>query len=288
MIHRHGPLSSTYLHAFSQHLRRNEKRARDRLTDLFNEDRTPHGGAYLARPHQQFATYDARYQDLVYDLAPAAELALKQDGHWHDATAHAGPWAHRFMVASITASIELATLADPALTYIPQEAILGRAGATLRCPVPFRDPKTGREETRDLIPDALFGLEYATEDGPRFRFFVVEADRATEPSRASSFNRKSHLRSILQYREYVGRGLYKEHLNLSAGLLVLTVATSPQTMARMIALANEISEGRGNAYMLFQTAEQFGRWFKPGKPMPELLHGPWARAGREGFRIDER
>jgi hypothetical protein len=179
MIHRHGPLSSTYLHAFSQHLRRNEKRARDRLTDLFNEDRTPHGGAYLARPHQQFATYDSRYQDLVYDLAPAAELALKQDGHWYAAAAHAGPWAHRFMVASITASIELATLADPALTYIPQEAILGRAGASLRHPVPFSDPKTGREETRDLIPDAVFGLEYATEDGPRYRFFVVEADRAT-------------------------------------------------------------------------------------------------------------
>lgn len=288
MIHRHGPLSSTYLHGFSQHLRRNEKRARDRLTDLFNEDRTPHGGPYLTRPHQQFATFDARYQDLVYDLAPAAELALKDAGLWSDASAaHAGPWAHRFMVAGITASIELATLGDPSLTYIPQDAILGRAGATLRHPVPFADPKTGREETRDLIPDALFGLEYATENGPQFRFFVVEADRATEPSRASSFNRKSHLRSILQYREYVGRGLYKDHLRLTAGLLVLTVATSPATTARMIALASEVSEGRGNAYMLFQTAEHFSRWFKPAKPMPELLHESWARAGREGFRIDE-
>jgi hypothetical protein len=227
-------------YCFGAHMGGNDKRARDRLTDLFNEDRTPHGG----------------------------------------------PWAHRFMVAGITASIELATLADPALTYIPQDAILGRAGATLRHPVPFTDPKTGREDSRDLIPDALFGLEYATEDGPQFRFFVVEADRATEPSRASSFNRKSHLRSILQYREYVGRGLYKQHLNLSAGVLVLTVTTSPATTARMIALADEVSEGRGNAYMLFQTAEHFSRWFKPAKPTPELLHEPWARAGREGFRIN--
>lgn len=65
-LHEHGPLSSTYLHAFSQHLARNEKRARDRLTDLFNESNAPHGGAYLARPWQQFQTLDARYQNLVY------------------------------------------------------------------------------------------------------------------------------------------------------------------------------------------------------------------------------
>ncbi|MFT6063410.1 MAG: hypothetical protein ACJAVR_003479 [Paracoccaceae bacterium] len=71
----------------------------------------------------------------------------------------------------------------------------GAIGADLH-PVPFTDPKTGREEARDLIPGALFGLEYATDEASRFRFFVVEADRATEPSRASSYNRKSHLRSI--------------------------------------------------------------------------------------------
>jgi hypothetical protein len=64
-IHRHGPLSSSYLHAFSKHLRRNEKRAKDRLTDLFNESRTPHGGAYLSRPSQQFRTLDSRYNELV-------------------------------------------------------------------------------------------------------------------------------------------------------------------------------------------------------------------------------
>ncbi len=76
-LHQHGPLSSTYLHGFTKHLRRNEKRARDRLTDLFHETNTPQNGAYLDRPWQQFQTYDARYQDLVYDLAPAGEKARK-------------------------------------------------------------------------------------------------------------------------------------------------------------------------------------------------------------------
>ena len=163
-IHQHGPLSSTYLHAFSKHIRCNGKRARDRLTDLFNEECTPHMGAYLERPFQQFNTYDARYQDLVYDLTPSAIVALKENGMWHEyAPGHSGPWVHRYMVSCITASIELSTLTDPTLEYIPQEAILERAETVLRYPVPFKNPATGMKETKDLIPDAIFGLEYKQE-----------------------------------------------------------------------------------------------------------------------------
>jgi Replication-relaxation len=285
-LHEHGPLSSTFLHEFSKHLAKSEKRSRDRLTDLFNESHTPHNGAYLTRPWQQFQTFDARYQDLVYDVAPAAERALKQEGNWHETGAGpSGPWHHRYMVAAITASIELATLDEPNLTYIPQHAILGRAGTTLRYSVPFKNPKTGKVLQSDLIPDAVFGLEYHHGGKSSFRFFVVEADRATEPSRASKFNRKSHLRNFLQYREYVGRGLYKEHLKLTAGLLVLNVTTSEATMANMLKLAAEVSPG-GNSYQLFRACPQFGKYFKPAKLLDGLLAGDWERVGSGSFRID--
>ncbi len=286
MIHRHGPLSSTYLHAFSRHLRRNRKRALDRLTDLFHEDNTPHGGPYLDRPWQQFKTFDARYQDLVYALTPAAESALKERDLWSEyVTAPSGPWLHRYMVACVTASIELATLATRNLVYIPQEHILERAKTMLRYPVPFENPTTGKVEIRDLIPDALFGLEYKSANGSRFRFFVVEADRGTEPSRASNFNRKSHLRHLLQYRTYIGRRLYQKHLKLSAGLLVLNVMTTDQAQSRFINLTEEVSL-RGNSYQLFQTCDAFGQVFTPPKPLSHLLHGDWRRAGMVPFRID--
>jgi len=278
-LHEHGPLSSVYLHAFSKHIARSEKRARDRLTDLFNETETPHGGAYLDRPVQQFRTFDARYQPLVYDLAPAGERALKAADLWSDfAGAHAGPWQHRFMVACVTASIELATLDNPALTYIPQSAILQRAKTRLRYPVPFIDPRTRREVRSDLIPDALFGLEYAHGNRPLYRFFLVEADRATEPTRASKFNRKSHLRTFLQYREYVGRGLYKQHLGLTAGMLVLNVTSSQRTMENMIKLLGELAP-KGNTYQLFQTVEAFAGYFKPPDLIAALLINFWRRAG---------
>ncbi len=286
-LHQHGPLSSRYLHAFSQHLAKNEKRSRDRLTDLFNESRTPHGGAYLIRPWQQFQTFDARYQDLVYDLGAPAQAALREHGLWNELGASAGgPWRHRYMVAAITASIELASLADPNLAFIPQHLILGRAKATLRFPVPIRNPATGKEVRSDLIPDALFGLEYRHGDKSSFRFFIVEADRGTEPSRASKFNRKSHLRNFLQYRDYIGHGLYREHLGLNASLLVLNVTSSEATMANMLKLAREVSP-KGNTYQLFQCASQFGRYFKPGKPAPELLTEPWTRAGYPDFRLNQ-
>jgi hypothetical protein len=67
-LHRHGPLSTRYLVAYSQLLRKSATRAKDRLTGLFNEDDTPHNGTYLDRPWQQFETLDARQNDLVYDL----------------------------------------------------------------------------------------------------------------------------------------------------------------------------------------------------------------------------
>jgi hypothetical protein len=189
------------------------------------------------------------------------------------------------MVACITASIELATLDDPGLTFIPQHEILKRAGASLRYPVPFTNPATGKSETCDLIPDAIFGLEYQQEGKSYYRFFVVEADRGTEPSRAQKFNRKSHLRNILQYREYAGRGLYKEHLKLTAGLLVLNVTTSERTMENMLKLVQEVSQN-GSAYQLFKAVEHFGRYFKPAKAMPELLKHEWKRGGHACFRID--
>ena len=285
-LHEHGPLSSIYLHAFSKHIARSEKRARDRLTDLFNETETPHRGAYLDRPLQQFRTFDARYQPLVYELAPAGERALREFEKWSDfANRHSGPWQHRFMVSCITASIELATLDNPNLNYIPQSAILERAGERLRYPVPFIDPKTKREVKSDLIPDALFGLEYV--DGRRklYRFFLVEADRATEPTRASKFNRKSHLRNFLQYREYVGRGLYKQHLGLTAGMLVLNVANSQRTMENMIKLLGEIAR-KGNTYQLFQAVEEFGGYFKPPDALYSMLNCQWERAIFERIHID--
>jgi len=282
----HGPLPSSFLLAFTKESHVSEKRARERLTDLFHEDNTPDGGPYLIRPLQQFRTIDSRYNQLVYDLAPAGWRALERGGmDPARCSKPSGPWLHRFMTSCITASIELATMARDDISFISQSAILARADAELRHPVAIADPRTGYRFAKDLIPDALFGLCYHTNQGDRFRFFAVEADRATEPTTSSTWNRKSFERSLLQYESYVADGAYREHLGLTAPLLVLNVLSDQQRMERMVDFVAK-RYPHGNAFMLFQAWEDFGPVFRPPEPSPTLLNGDWVRGGQAEFRID--
>jgi Replication-relaxation len=281
----HGPLPTSFLLAFTNDSHASEKRARERLTDLFHEENTPDGGAYFIRPPQQFRTLDSRYNQLVYHLTPASKKALHKAGLSSGAASYpSGPWLHRFMVSCVTASVELATLDHPGITYIPQSKILTRALIDLRFPVTIIDKATNGSQVKDLIPDAVFGLEYHTESGSRFRFFAVEADRATEPATSSNFNRKSFMRNLLQYDAYVSREGYRQHLRLTAPLLVLTVSSDPVCTTRMIDLTTK-HYPNGNAFMLFQTWEDFGPVFRPPLPNPALLIGDWGRGGMEHFDI---
>jgi hypothetical protein len=274
----HGPLPSSFLLAFAQGEHRGEKRARERLADLFHEDNTPDGGPYLIRPPQQFRTIDSRYNQLVYDLAPAGWQALERASMAPTrCAAPSGPWVHRFMTSCITASIELVTLARNDISYIPQSAILARAEADLRHPVTITDPASGRRFAKDLIPDAAFGLRYHTSDGDRFRFFAVEADRATEPTTSANWNRKSFERSLLQYEAYVAGGAYREHLGLTAPLLVLNVLSDAERARRMRDFVAKRYPA-GNSFMLFQAWSDFGVVFRPPSPQTSLLDGDWERA----------
>lgn len=287
LLAKHGPLPSSFLLARTRHGYRSEKRATERLTSLFHEDNTPDGGPYLVRPPQQFRTLDSRYNQLVYDLAPAGWRALRRLGRESGARAAlSGPWLHRFMTSCITASIELATLERTDLTYIPQSAILSRTGATLRYPIVITDPETKRTTVRNIIPDAVFGLRYHTGQGERFRFFAVEADRATEPMATGNWNRKSLRRSLSQYEAYVSGGAYRNHLSLTAPLLVLTVSSDECRTARMIDLTARCYP-EGNAFMLFQSWTDFGPVFRPPAPRLGLLTEGWTRAGLDPFPIDQ-
>lgn len=283
----HGPLPSSFLLAFSQGGYASEKRTRERLTDLFHEDNTPDGGPYLIRPPQQFRTLDSRYNQLAYDLAPAGWRALERGGiDTSKCPAPSGPWLHRFMTSCITASIELATLPRTDLSYIPQSEILARAGADLRHPVTIAAPDTGYRYTKDLIPDAVFGLRYHTDKGDRFRFFALEADRATEPTTSSNWNRKSFEWNLLQYDAYVAGGAYRDHLKLTAPLLVLNVLSDQRRMERMIDFTTK-RYPNGNAFILFQAWTDFGPVFRPPEPSPALLNGNWVRGGLPAFSIGE-
>ena len=286
-LHEHGPLPSSFLLEYTRSSHKSEKRAKERLTDLFNEAYTPHGGPYLLRPPQQFRTIDSRYNQLVYDLAPAALKALAvQQGNQVTKPSRSGPWLHSLMVSCITASIELACLERDDLSYIAQHRILVRAKTELRYPIRMADPATGLEHDKHLIPDAIFGLEYHAAAGSRFRFFAVEADRATEPATSNHFNRKSFDRHLRQYHAYIERCLYQQHLRLTAPMLVLNVSSDPNRIDRMLERAQRHFPGGCN-YQLFRIWEDFGPVFTPPKPNFSLLLENWQLTNREKFRIEK-
>lgn len=273
-LHEHGPLPTSYLHEFTKHLGRDKSRALKRLGDLYNE------GGYLDRPKQQFETIDARFNQIVYALSERGLGVLKEDSTFSSYAPHpGGPWIHRLMVSCITASFELAINACPDLRYLPQHTILEHAGAGLRVPVTYGDPLTGESHSGYLIPDALCGIVYEREREHRTLLLSIEADRHTEPARSAKRGRKCIETSILQYREYIGRGLYKKYLKTKTPMLVLTVTTSHRHMRTMIDLIAEIAPSKKNSFMCFQTVPEFRRPFKPPLPLPKLLCGPWQRAG---------
>ena len=259
----HGSLSSSHLHEFSKHLNPNPRDARYRARDLYHEDNTLHGGAYLSRPHQQFGTMDARYQELVYDLTPSSEKALADIGI--TPVSHAGWFVHQFMTAHITASIDLATDG-----FIPLHEITDQP---LSVPI--------GEKT--LTPDAMFGIKY----GDNRRVFLLEADRGTEVIRSNSKNRKTKLQNFKQYRKLIGQELYKKHYSINSGLMLLYVTVSETHMNNLIDLLMELSNGKGNNYILFKTIPHFTRYFKPPKPQLDLFTEPWMRAGHSDFWINQ-
>lgn len=275
----HGPLPSSFLLAFGKDTHRSEKRAKERLTDLFNEDRTPDKGPYLTRPVQQFRTIDARYNQLVYDLSPASIGALRKTG-CPVRPMRSGPWRHSLMVSCITASIELACREREDVSYIPQSKILGRAEMSLRWQVEICDPDSGAFYEKDLLPDAVLGLEYLTPAGKRYRFLALEADRATEPLRSAEIHRKSFIRHLLQYEGYIEEGGYRDHLQLTAPMMVLNVTTSEAREERMLALTAGLFP-EGNSYQLFQVWEAFGEAFAPPQPDSAFLNMDWRRVGSE-------
>lgn len=159
------------------------------------------------------------------------------------------------MVSTITASIRLEVDARDDLGFISQADILERADTELSCPVTFTDPLTGKRMTKCLKPDALIGLEYKTKSGSRFRFYVVEADRGTEPLTSRNPNRKSILQNFAQYQAYISSGVYKQHLKLTSPLLVLNVTADMKRTGSMLKVAQSLSPPP--PYIFFETATKY-------------------------------
>lgn len=270
-LERHGPLPSTYLYEFTKDTARNFKGFQQRLTDLYNEDNTPHRAFYLERPEQQYASINARYQPMAYEVTAEAGRALRDREiplqMWE---APNGPYLHRFMTACLTASLELA-VRKAGFRYLSQADIFGHA----KCPNGLADKDHPLAlPCRDgvIIPDQLFGIDY----GGKYRFFALEADRKTETVVTKKAQAKAFAKKLEAYLHVLQNETFREVWGIPT-LTILTVTTSQAHMATMIGALNDLTEGRMAAKFLFKTKPEFGKYWTVPNLMPDLLSDPWQR-----------
>lgn len=273
-IDRHGPLPTGFLYEFTKHLRRDFSHLQNRLTEFYNGDLTGgKAGAWLARPPQQFANFEARYQHMVYALAPRARIALATRGTVSRFAPRGGPFVHQLMGACVAASIELSATAA-GIRYIPREEIFAHPNcvAATNTAMPLAI-SLGGSERRTLIPDDLFGLRYP-EGG--YRFFAVEIDRCTECIESGKTTKGTFAAKIAAYQQILSRKLYREWWGIP-NLTVLTVTTNRVHAANLIDHVRRA--GQHSERFAFAVDPSFGAdWRVPKHVFTHLLDNRWMTA----------
>ena len=285
---------------------RSFKRFQDRLTDLFHETNTAHGGAYLDWPQQQRRAYNARYTTSIYGLAPAGEAALDETGaEVTNVTdlVKAGrmvvnrDFVHAMMICDTLAAIEIGTRDVEGLRLVPWPEVLRKAPPAIRgaenpfaVPVRirhrFKAAQVPREESFCLIPDGLFGLEYSRPEGTeRYRFFALEAEHRNRLN-SGSLKGTSFLKKVLAYQQIIEQGIPRSHFGIP-NLLVLTVTVSEARIATMKKVVEAVFGSSGSPHFLFRAIPAVGHDGPQQSNWPNLFSEPWERAFHPPFRLNK-
>ena len=271
---RYRYLPSTYIHAFVGG--KSETRFTERLGDLYHE-------GFLDRPGRQWDMSNCDNRPAIHEIDTGAKRILDEQNiveeprTWFAASPHR-QFSHSLMVCEVLASIELGIRAESGIRYIPWPEILAKAPpATRALAMPMSIPSA--VEAGGIIPDGLFGIEYATGEKKTYRFFALEVDRGTMPIARSNPDQTSYLGKLAAYHDIVSGQIYKTHLGIP-NLIVLTVTTSEPRMREVVRRI----EGQADSHTPFL----FKAVGPPDLrlPAPGLLSEPWARAGLPALRID--
>ena len=157
---------------------------------------------------------EGHFQPNVYDLTPRALVILAERGA--RLSNRTDPFLHRFMAATVNASIEIAATRK-GYTY----ADLSRLLAHEKCPEAARtlpNPLAIRASGKHVVPDAIFGMQ---KDKPSF--YAVEIDRRTE-SINSDTAKTAYGRKLYGYLDILENRTYRSHLGIP-NFTILTVTT---------------------------------------------------------------
>jgi hypothetical protein len=223
-------------------------------------------------PEQQKMTANYRYTPRVYAVAPLGKAMLAQYGIVPSDKIDLKNFWHQLMISDLVISLALACK-QKGIPFKFQKDLIGNEPLTFPTSIAYDFPKGRKTCERKCEPDYLLAIGD--------KHFCLEADRGTETIMPSGFENKSHLRSILQYRDVIKTGRYKE---LFPNLLVLTVTTrDDHALNIMHMMLNDAK--LSSAALLFTAAEILGSYDTYPEPLTYLLEAPLARVGHPDFNI---
>ena len=254
-IAKHRFLRSTHLARLMPH--RSYKKLLERLGALY------HNG-YLDRPRAQLDYYaTAGSAPIVYALGNAGALVLAErdgmdpsqvDWTWKNRSVGRLYINHTLLTADVMVAAQRVSRQRADIHLIDAGTMLAAAPQTTRAasnPFKFtvRTSHAGKAVDLSVIPDAVFGLDFTAER--KRKYFFLEADRATMPIARTDLNQTSYVRKLLAYLAGGGKAnAFGAHFGIG-NFRVLTVTTSAERMAGMIAALKEVTGGTGSSQFLF-------------------------------------
>ncbi len=226
----------------------------------------------LAAPDQQKDSANYRYSPRVYELTAKAKAELERAGHAPMQWIGARQFWHQLMVADIVLSFEIACKGR-GLRFRHREELIGDAPFRFTASISHQFAKHVDHYDGALVPDDLFAINGT--------HFVLEADRLSEPISRPTLSSSSYLRKILQYREVLKSGSYKD---LIPNMIVLNITTSDEH-ARNIRSFMYDELGMQSKSLLFKGLPVLGSRDSYPQPLTHLLDEPFDRAGYPPFII---
>lgn len=108
------------------------------------------------------------------------------------------------------------------------------------------------------------------------------------PLTRSNLEETSYLRKLLQYREIIARGVFRQHLGITkAPLLLLTVTTNRRHLDGIMALLRELADEQAwTEAFLFKAVPNLGSFQRAPHPTHSLLTEAWDRVGNPPLFIN--
>ncbi len=254
-VYRHRFLRSTHILALfdgGQGLVR-------RLAELYHH-------AYLDRPREQIEFYqNAGSKPMVYALGNKGADFLAQ----HCGVARGKiDWTaknhgirtlfleHTLLVADVMVAVELACRRVGRVRLVGASEIVAQSPEETRRrkkPLQWTVHCRYQNEQAELgiIPDAVFALHYLDKPEGRNRaYFFLEADRATMPVTRKNLQQTSFFRKMVAYHATWKQDLHTRLFGIK-NFRVLTVTSSPERVANLLAAHRDLNGGIGSKMFLF-------------------------------------